>query len=74
MELRFNGLVLPIAQMGHNFLILKDSIDHPPTDAEITLSIDGNESRWTVNLPVGLSTTQQRTSIAPSHFNGSTVR
>jgi hypothetical protein len=64
MELRLNGHVLPIAQLGPDFLVLTAPIDHPPGEAEITLSIDGHESRWPVRLQEGLSAVQRRTRIA----------
>jgi hypothetical protein len=72
--LRLNGDLLPIAQLGPDFLILKDSVNHPPADAEVSLSIDGHESRWPVRLEEGLSAAQVRTRISRSeHLNGSTV-
>jgi hypothetical protein len=74
MELRLNGHVLAIAQLGPDFLVLREPIDHPQADAEITLSIDGHESRWAVRLLDGLSTAQRRTRIARcQNANGSTV-
>lgn len=74
MELRLNGRVLPIAQLGPDFLILTDPVNHPPTEAEIALSIDGHESRWPVHLDDGLSASQARTRISRcQHANGSTV-
>jgi hypothetical protein len=42
------GHVLPIAQMGPNSLVLTQMIDHPPVAAEITQSIDGDETCWPV--------------------------
>jgi hypothetical protein len=74
MELFLNGDVLPIAQLGPSFLILKTPVDHPPADAEISLSIDGHERRWSVRLDEGVSAAQRRTSISGwRHVNGSTV-
>jgi hypothetical protein len=74
MELRLNGHVLPIAQLGRDFLILKSPIDHPPAEAEISLSIDGDESRWPIQLDEGLSALRQRARISRSRQdNGSTV-
>jgi hypothetical protein len=64
MELHVNGYVLPLAQLGPNFLILKDSVDHPPADAEIRLSIDDQESRWPVRLVEGLASNQTRARIS----------
>jgi hypothetical protein len=63
MELRFNGYVLSISQLGPDFLVLRTATDHPPADAEIALSIDGHESHWPVRLPAGISATQRRTAI-----------
>jgi hypothetical protein len=74
MVLHVNGHVLPIAQMGPNFLLLNQPIDHPPVDAEITLSIDGAETRWPVRLAHGMSAKERRTLITRCpQENGSTV-
>jgi hypothetical protein len=74
MELRIDGHVLPIAQLGPDFLILIHPLDHPPAEAEIALSIDGHESRWPVRLQDGMSATQRRTRITRGqHPNGATV-
>lgn len=64
MTLRVNGFAVGIAQLAHDFLILEESIDHPPSDAEIELSIDGRIKRWPVSLPNGLSLDTNRTPIA----------
>lgn len=63
MELCVNGYTLPIAQLGPDFLILKNPTDHPPTDTEIALSIDGHEDRWTVHLVDGITASQRKTKI-----------
>lgn len=54
MTLRVNGKLLDIAQMGPDFLILRQTVSHPPSDAEVTLVVDGHEERWNVRLPDGL--------------------
>jgi hypothetical protein len=64
MELRLNGHILPIAQLGPDFLVLKNPVDHPPVEAEIAMSIDGHESRWPVRLLDGMSASQRRTRIS----------
>lgn len=64
MELRINGFTLPVSHLGPNFLIAKDSVEHPPTDAEIFLSVDGNERSWQVHLPDGISKEKQKTAIS----------
>ncbi len=63
MELHVNGSVLKISHLGPDFLILREPVDHPPSEAEIYMSVDGKESRWAVRLPAGVSTTRERTSI-----------
>jgi hypothetical protein len=65
MHLHLNGQVLRIAQLGPDFLILRDRIDHPPADAEIDMSIDDNQSRWWVHLPNGLAVGTLESRIAP---------
>jgi hypothetical protein len=72
-ELRVNGHILPVAQLGPTFLILKKPIDHPPADAEIVMSIDGDESRWPIRLGAGLSNSEPETEILPAQSNGPTV-
>ncbi len=75
MQLHVSGSVLPIAQFGPNFLVLETPIYHPPTEAEIAMSIDGHESRWPVQLVDGTKAGQRKTSISRrSESNGSTVR
>jgi hypothetical protein len=75
MALHLNGHVLPIAQLGPDFLILTNPVDHSPTEAQIAMSIDGHESRWSVRLHEGISTAQRRTRIsACSGGDGPSVR
>jgi hypothetical protein len=75
MELRLHGSVLTISHLGPDFLIVTQPVDHPPTQAEIAICIDGKESRWVVQLPAGLSPEKRRTSILPCRkgFDGFTV-
>jgi hypothetical protein len=73
-HLYLNGRVLAIGQLGPNFLMLDNPIDHPPADAEIFLSIDGHEKRWRIRLIDGISSTKPKTRISrPAQTNGSTV-
>lgn len=75
MELRLNGSVLTISHLGPDYLILTEPVDHPPAQAEIVMSVDGNQSRWGVRLPAGLSAASRRTNIlhCPPESNGSTA-
>jgi hypothetical protein len=65
MQLAINGRVLSIGQLGPDFVILRNPTDHPPAEAEITLSIDGRVRRWTVLLPDGIAAAKAETRIAP---------
>jgi len=64
MHLIVHGTTLSITHMGGDFLILKSSIDHPPTEATIVLKIDESERRWTVRLLEGLRGGQERISVS----------
>lgn len=63
-ELNINGFVLNVAQLGPDFITLRDAPDHPPAEGEIVMSIDGKVRRWTVFLPDGIAPNQDRTKIA----------
>jgi hypothetical protein len=65
MELRLHGSVLAISHLGPDYLILAEPIEHPPTRAEIAMSMEGREGHWAVWLPDGLSVASRRTSILP---------
>jgi hypothetical protein len=62
-HLHVNGYILPVAQLGPSFLVLRNPMDHPPCEAEITLSIDGSEERWAVHLTNGIRVGRRKTAI-----------
>jgi hypothetical protein len=64
MQLLVNGAVLPIAQMGPDFLLLDKPADYPPGEATIVFSVDGSDRRWTVRLPEGIRAECERVLIA----------
>lgn len=64
MRLVVDGVDLPIAQLGPDFLILETPTDLSANEAEIVLQVDANKRRWSVTLPDGLSASQRRTRIA----------
>lgn len=64
MHLQVNGHTLPIRELGGDFLVLAQSIDHPPTEAELFLSIDGHERRRTLWLARGLSASNWEVDIS----------
>jgi hypothetical protein len=54
-ELRVNGSVFPVAQLGPDFLLLDGPAKLPAGGGEIVMRVDANEHRWHVFLPDGLS-------------------
>jgi hypothetical protein len=64
MALLLNERVLPIAQLGPDFLFLAAPASHPPGIAEVLLSVDGHEERWTVRLPEGIQPGDERVSVS----------
>lgn len=63
-HLHVDGQALSVSHLGPDFLILRTPMDHPPCNAEITMSIDGHESRWTVYLSNGIQVGRCKTAIA----------
>jgi hypothetical protein len=64
MQLRVNGHIFSIGQLGPDFLILDDPADCPPAEGEIALSVDGRERRWRVRLPDGVTAGKSETRLA----------
>jgi len=64
MKLLVNGCSLPVAQMGPDFLLVTEAIDHPPVDASIVMRVDDSERRWEVHLPNGISLGSKRVVIS----------
>ena len=63
MHLLLDGLSLPVAQLGPDFLFLKTPLDHPPGEGTLVVRADENERRWPVRLPEGLSAGRERVVI-----------
>ena len=68
MQLAVNGHILKIGQLGPEFVILEDPIDHPPGEAEILMSVDGLDTRWRVELTNGIVAGEPRAEIS-KHIN-----
>jgi len=64
MHLSVNGHVFSIGQLGPNFLLLDNPIDHPAGEGVITLHIDGREKSWPVYLPDGITAGKAETRVA----------
>jgi hypothetical protein len=69
MQLSVDGHTLSIGQLAPDFLILRNPTEHPPSEAEIALWIDGRERRWSVYLPEGISAQTPETKIVLSADN-----
>ncbi|MEX2172205.1 MAG: hypothetical protein WD851_22990 [Pirellulales bacterium] len=63
MVLAVNGQKLTVGHLAPDYVLLDNPIDHPPTDAEICLTVDGRQERWPVRLVEGLSTTKPKAVI-----------
>jgi hypothetical protein len=64
MELRLDDCILPIGQLGPEFIILRDAPEHAPTEGEIHMWIDDKYRWWRVRLPEGISAKNELTKIA----------
>jgi hypothetical protein len=67
MHLLLEGKTLSVGQIGPDFIILDTAINHPPATGELFLSVDGNDRRWRVHFPGGMSTASRRVTIAKAH-------
>ena len=64
MELRIGDLIWPISHMGRDFLILQPTpVGHLPINAEIAVTIDGQQRCWQVYLPDGIRPDRKKTRI-----------
>jgi len=64
MQLILNGMSLPTAQLGPDFLVLDAPVTHPPADASVILRVDEGERHWDIRLPNGISPDCNRVTIA----------
>jgi hypothetical protein len=67
-----NGHIFSVAQLGPGLVMLRDALDHPPGEGRITMSIDGDQTEWPVDLVDGIVAGRTKTRIAkqPSTLNG----
>ena len=64
-ELRLDGHVVPIAQLGPDFFVVRGPCELSPMEAEIYMRIDDSERSWRVRLVEGVSATRRKTRIVP---------
>jgi hypothetical protein len=64
MHLRVGGHSLPVSQLGPDFVLLENPVNHPPADASMILRVDQSERSWSVRLPHGISAGTKRVVLA----------
>ena len=64
MHLLVGGQSIPVAQMGPDFILLQNPVNHPPADASVVLQVDQSERSWNVHLPHGISAGTKRVAIS----------
>ena len=69
LELRAAGRCIPLAQLAHDFAIPVDSVELPPCEAEILMTVDGKPTLMRVLLHEGAQVGRRR--IALSNAPGS---
>ena len=63
MVLRIGERNIRVAQMGPNFLILKEETEHSPTTGVVTLDVDGRVREYPVFLRNGIVLTSKRVEV-----------
>lgn len=54
LHLEAEGQVWPLAKIGPDHVVPRERFDLPPCDAEIVMTVDGDERRWRVRLVRGV--------------------
>jgi len=63
MRLLVNELIVPVVQLGPDFLLVDAALDLPAGDASVVMEVDQKERRWDVHLPDGSSAASRRVAI-----------
>jgi hypothetical protein len=63
LRLLVNELSLPVAQLGPDFVLLDNPVDHAPAVAAVVMQVDESERSWQVRLPHGISAADNRVPI-----------
>jgi hypothetical protein len=64
MRLLVDGLSLPVAQMGPDFIFVDSPANLPPASARMVLQVDESERSWLVRLPNGIFVGRNRVQLA----------
>lgn len=60
MHLKLNGVIYPVAQMGPDFLILKQDLSVQVCAGEVIIEVDGSIQSFPVKFPNGVKTASKR--------------
>jgi hypothetical protein len=63
MALILDGGSHRVSQLGPDFLILQNPTEHGPSEADLTLDIDGDQEHWRVFLPAGIQIAGRRVQL-----------
>lgn len=66
MWLEVAGQQVPIAQMGPNFVVLRERSEFEPGEAVLVLVVDGQRKSWPVKMPRGGSASDRWVVTLPS--------
>ncbi len=64
MHLTLPGKEFSIGQLGPDFMILDAPVDHPPSEAMLFFSIDGQATERKIRLPEGIKSSSVRVAMA----------
>jgi hypothetical protein len=64
MHLRLGEQVIPICEIGPDFVTVDRALELPPCTVQLWFSIDGREYERTVRLPKGIFRESERVEIA----------
>jgi hypothetical protein len=53
-----------VAQLGPDFLLVDNPVDHAPAVAAVVMQVDESERRWNVRSPHGISADNTQVPIA----------
>jgi len=64
MNLQLGERKIRVAQMGPDFVILREPTSHPPATGIVTLEVDGRIRQFPVFLPRGIAQESKRVELA----------
>ncbi|HOC01028.1 MAG TPA: hypothetical protein PKM43_20035 [Verrucomicrobiota bacterium] len=64
MQLLVDDRVLPVIQLGPDFLLVDTAVGQARDEAMLVPRVDRSERRWRVRLPEGISPVSKRVALA----------